>query len=242
MPSLPGHGEVDRGLFDFPAPKPEAKVEASPAPAPLLDVPAPIEEPKARPRIPPPVLGGKAASGASLALSSERTEARQGSLIVNLMLAVALLGVLAAVGRPYFGERVKVPVNAQDAASVEVSNGLYETRSGRPVLFVRGEVENRGGREGRLKVKAELWEGGQRVRTLEGLAGAVLGPEELYGLTAPAEIEAQQKHLNQGARKVAPGARAPFFLVAEAPLDTTGLKVKVQASLEPAGGLGGRSE
>ncbi|MFP2908929.1 hypothetical protein ACLESD_28555, partial [Pyxidicoccus sp. 3LFB2] len=64
--------------------------------------------------------------------------------------------------------------------AVDVSNALYETRSGRPLFFVRGEAENRTGAATRIRVRAALYDGDQRVRSAEALVGAVPTPEELY--------------------------------------------------------------
>ena len=116
---------------------------------------------------------------------------------------------------------------------VEVTPGTYETRSGRSLLYVRGRVLNRGAPSGRVRVRAEVWDGAQAVKTGETLAGAIATPEELWRATTPADVEALRSRLLSAATQVADGHQADFLvLLDDAPADLSGLKLRVTASIE----------
>jgi hypothetical protein len=116
---------------------------------------------------------------------------------------------------------------------VEVTPGTYETRSGRSLLYVRGRVLNRGAPSGRVRVRAEVWDGAQAVKTGETLAGAIATPEELWRSTTPADVEALRSRLLSAATPVADGHQADFLvLLDDAPADLSGLKLRVTASIE----------
>ena len=91
-------------------------------------------------------------------------------LVANLAVAAALVLGLAVVGRAYLRE--EAPGSARSPARLrelllppqplpleDVSNGLYDTRDGRPVFYVRGEVVNRTQRPTRVRVRAALYDG-----------------------------------------------------------------------------------
>jgi hypothetical protein len=177
--------------------------------------------------------------------------ARIGGVFINLVVGAVLVVMAAALATAYLSggtlgisavsiEQLKASWSTPKAMRVlEVTNGLYETRSGRPVLFVVGEVENRGERAGLGKVRAEILEGDQLVGAVEGFAGELATPEELYTLTSAAEAAALNTRSGVTAVKLSPGARAPFLLTfAEYPpeLDTFRVKVTVTPaeSKEPA--------
>ncbi|MHB8878700.1 MAG: hypothetical protein ACYC8T_33795, partial [Myxococcaceae bacterium] len=112
--------------------------------------------------------------------------------------------------------------------SRDVTNGLYETHSGRPVLFVRGRVENHGSAAGKGKVRAEILEGEALVRAAEVYAGAVATPEDLYLVANPSDVDALNARSVAAAVELAPGASAEFLLTFyEYPPDLGSFRVKV---------------
>ncbi|HET9452599.1 MAG TPA: hypothetical protein VFO83_17035 [Aggregicoccus sp.] len=147
-------------------------------------------------------------------------------LLANLAVAAALVLGLALVGRAYLREEAPGPgalspsrlrelllPAAQPLPLEDVSNGLYDTRDGGPVFYVRGEVVNRTQRPTRVRVRAALYDGEQRVKGVEGLAGAAASPEQLHALGSAEEVLALRRRLDAQARVLAPGERAPFVLV-----------------------------
>ncbi|MFY2561790.1 zinc-ribbon domain-containing protein [Corallococcus terminator] len=172
------------------------------------------------------------------------------ALLVNLMVAAALVVGLGAVGSVYLSEgrldlsvlspenlRALVVPAPKPLVALDVSNGLYETQAGRPLFYVRGDVENRTGAATHIRVRGALFDGDQRVRSVEGLAGVVATPEQLHAVGNAEAAEALRKRLDAGAVSVAPGARAPFLLVFHeypAALGSFRLEVSVEAVPAPA--------
>jgi len=116
---------------------------------------------------------------------------------------------------------------------VEVTPGTYETRSGRSLLYVRGQVQNRGAPSARVRVRAEVWDGAQAVKSGETLAGSIATPEELWRAVGPTDVEALRARLVGAAKPVADGQVADFLvLLDEAPGDLSGLRLKVTATVE----------
>ena len=116
---------------------------------------------------------------------------------------------------------------------VEVTPGTYETRSGQWLLYVRGRVLNRGAPPGRVRVRAEVWDGAQAVKSGETLAGSIATPEELWRAVGPTDVEALRARLVGAAKPVADGQVADFLvLLDEAPGDLSGLRLKVTATVE----------
>ena len=116
---------------------------------------------------------------------------------------------------------------------VEVTPGTYETRSGRWLLYVRGRVLNRGAPSGRVRVRAEVWDGAQAVKSGETLAGAIASPEELWRAGTAADVDALRSRLLAAAKPVPDGQEADFLvLLDEAPRDLSGLRLKVTASVD----------
>ena len=167
------------------------------------------------------------------------------ALIANLVVAAVLVVGFAAVGRVYLREgRVDLSVLSpehlrtlvipapQPLVAVDVSNALYETRAGRPLFFVRGEAENRTGSATRIRVRAALYDGTQRVRSAEVLAGAVPTPEELYAVGDSQSATALSQRLDAAATSVTPGAKVPFLVMFhEYPADLGSFRLEV--TLEP---------
>ena len=180
------------------------------------------------------------------------------ALVANLVVASALVVGLGAVGRVYLREgRVDLSVlspehlrtlvfpSARPLVAVDVSNALYETRAGRSLFIVRGEAENRTASATRVRVRAALYDGSQRVRSAEALAGALPTPEELYAVGNSDSAAALSQRLDAAATPVAPGARAPFLVMFhEYPADLGAFRLEV--TLEPVSSApaeaGGRKE
>ncbi|MFY1830023.1 zinc-ribbon domain-containing protein [Myxococcus fulvus] len=172
------------------------------------------------------------------------------ALFVNLVVAAALVVGLGALGWVYLHEgRVDFSVLSPERlrslvvpaptplVALDVSNGLYETQSGKPLFFVRGDAENRTGSATHLRVRGALFDGNQRVRSVEGLAGSVATPEELFAVGNTESALALRQRMDAAAVSVAPGARAPFLLVFHeypAALDGFRLEVTVEAVPAPA--------
>ncbi len=149
---------------------------------------------------------------------------RVAGLVVNLAVASVLLVAILWVGSIYVNEgRVDsaglslAPLQALFSApaelrAVDVSNGLYDTRSGRPLFYVRGEVENRGREAATVKVRVDIVDGALRVGSAEALAGHDITPEELWAVSSPAQLAELKAKARPEAAVLAPGARAPFLL------------------------------
>ncbi|MFN0062010.1 MAG: zinc-ribbon domain-containing protein [Myxococcaceae bacterium] len=116
-----------------------------------------------------------------------------------------------------------------DARVVELTNGLYETRAGKPVFFVRGDVENRGSSAQTLRVRVELLDGKSVVRTAETRAGALPTPEELHDVASTTDAEALFLRLVKEARTVDVGKSAPFLVAwFDYPPEITTLRLRVK--------------
>lgn len=249
VPAPPSPG-VDRALFDM------SHAHASP-PEPAGSLPAPAPSPPAPVMAPAPVLppasqapaaskpvqkpAGRPEDARGLDERSPIGGARRaGGLVINIAVAAALVLVLVAVGGAYLNEgkldasafsldRIKrLFLPAGGMVAVDVSNGLYETRQGRPVFFVRGEVENRGALRGKAKVRVEILDDAQLVRAVESYAGVTPSPEEMYGLSTAADVEALSARLAKAAVEIEPGQRVPFLAAFyEYPPDLSSLRLKV---------------
>lgn len=226
-------------LFDLPEPPPPQD-----EPKPLLDLP----EHPTLPAVPLAKLELRKSSPGLPALGASPTPPpaqRASVLVVNLVLALLLVGacgVLAAVlategsaDNVPLVERLKAAFTpAHELVAVDVSNGLYETRVGRPVFFVRGDIENKSGKPARAKVRAEIYDGTQLVRAAEGFAGKTPSPEELYDITNVTDLDALTRRLEGEAATLAPGGRARFVVTFyEYPPDLRGFRLRV--TVQPVG-------
>ncbi len=239
-------------LFDMPAP---AAFEGTAGPTSLLaDVPdavpdAPLHPAAGLPPVPATPLGrvSRPPTGTSVLGLEERREfgaaRRVSGAVVNISVAALLVVVLAAVGNVYVNEGrldwaalsprrwAALFVPPTGIVTLDVSNGLYETRGGRPLAYVRGRVENRGQRAGQVKVRAEIWNGSQLLGTSEGLAGVLPTPEEMVEASTRRDVEALRARLQQGAPSLASGKGADFVLLFdEPPTEVSGLRLKVTAA------------
>jgi hypothetical protein len=118
----------------------------------------------------------------------------------------------------------------------DISNGLYDTKAGRPVFYVVGSVLNRAGATVRAKVLVELIANEVVVRKAESFATAPLSPEELFELTGADGVEGLLTKQAKRATAVPKGERAafvvPFF---EYPPDLKSFRVKVSVQPETPG-------
>ena len=178
------------------------------------------------------------------------------ALITVLLVVVAVLVVLglavglASMNEGRVGLSALTPENLRETmsptiplAAKEMSNGLYETLGPTPLFFVRGEVENRSGATSQVKVNVALYEGTQRVKSAEGLAGGVPSPEEFHALRSAEDAAALRARLDAAAQKVAPGARVPFVVFFyEYPADLEHFRLEVTLTpLDGATAAGGPS-
>jgi predicted Zn finger-like uncharacterized protein len=241
-------------LFEMPAP--ELPPSAGPEDAPrslLADVPDALPDapppPRTVPTEPATPLGrvSRPPTGTKVLGLEERREFgrawRLSGAVVNIGVAAVLVVVLAAVGNVYVNEGrldwgalsprrwATLFVPPRGIVTLDVSNGLYETRGARPLAYVRGRVENRGDRAGQVRVRAEIWEGSQLLGTSEGLAGVLPTPEEMVEASTRRDVEALRARLMQGAPVVAPGKGTDFVLLFdEPPAEVAGLRLKVSAA------------
>ncbi len=241
-----------------PVARSEAQTERNPFPLP--DFPGPGEAPPSREILPdlpamtptaaPPVIAAAPAAPAKKKEASDsqgpRIVQRLAAVAAQLVVAAVLVVGLVAVGGAWLNDG-KLELSALSPAKMrelvsptrplvakDLSNGLYETRDGRTLFFVRGEVENRGTAPVQVKALVAMYDGDQRVKSAEGLVGAVPTPEELYSLQKAEEATALRTRLDAAAKEVAPGARAPFVVFFyEYPSDLGGFRLEV--TLEPRG-------
>jgi hypothetical protein len=231
----PGPGEEfgatgSRELIDLPSQHSEEPAPAA-RPVPTLASPA-IARPAGRP----------ADMGIPERRKVSAAQAVTGQ-VAYLTIAAGLLLALTAVGGVYMkegkvdasalspGQLVKMLTPSQFAMR-EVTNGLYDTRGSTPIFYVRGEVENRSSKPARVKVQAALYDGGQRVKSAEGLAGLSPTPEELHAITSAEAVAQLRTRLDAEATVIEPGKRAPFTLVLqEYPKDLSAFRLRV--TMEP---------
>ncbi|MGQ0505378.1 MAG: zinc-ribbon domain-containing protein [Myxococcaceae bacterium] len=161
-------------------------------------------------------------------------------LVLNSVFSLLLLFALITVGSVCLNEGklelstlsfkgLKSLVTENPAlVTRDISNGLYDTRSGRPVFYVRGEVENRGAALRPVKIRAEILDGERLVRAAEGWAGAMPNPEELFALSTKEDLEELNVKLEKRAVPVPKGGSAPFAVAFhEYPPALSGLRLKV---------------
>ncbi|MET0405763.1 MAG: zinc-ribbon domain-containing protein [Cystobacter sp.] len=200
-------------------------------------------EPPAPPppvRIPPPVVAEPEAARPGPGLLQ-----RLVSVAVQFVVLVVLVAGLLAVTLGALHEG-KVELSSLSVASLrewlsptrplvatDVSNGLYESNTGKPLFFVRGEAVNRGATPTFVKVRVSLFEGTRRVLSAEGLAGQTPTPEELHQVQDAGSAAALRKRLDAGVQSVAPGARVPFVIFFhEYPENLPDLRLEVSLELQ----------
>lgn len=236
---LPDDGQVHTdtsaraSLFDMPA------VSSEPPPA--------FEDPGVAPigklnLVKAPASGGPVAAAASGAESFEpaRPKRKLGGLIFNVLIASVLVGVLTVIVTVYLTEgkvelasfspdRLKSTFSSpSDWSAQDISNGLYDTKSGRPVFFVRGEVKNRTGKATRAKVRAEILDGNTSIRHADAWIGVAPSPEDLFSISVADDVDRLMTKLEQSAAEVMPGEKRGFLVpFYEYPPDLKGFRVRV---------------
>jgi hypothetical protein len=160
-------------------------------------------------------------------------------VLVNAVSLAALLVLTAAILLWWRGGTALGLLGLRGAAeglSVErTRNGFYDTASGRPLVFVRGQVTPRGAAPpGPVRVRADLMRAGKVLATAEGTAGAVPTPEELAAVATPADEDRLRAELAARAPAAPPAGQALPFVVTflDAPADLGGVTFRVTA--EPA--------
>lgn len=165
-------------------------------------------------------------------------------IVVNVVIAAVLVIGLVVVGTATVNEgkldlqsvvgtlKSLVAPESQFTAD-DISNGLYDTKMGRPVFFVRGVVTNRSANTTRVRVKAEILDGPTLVRSAEVMAGAPPSPEELYRLDEVAQLKLLMERTSTKAPSVEAGSAVPFLVTfAEYPPDLKAFRVRVTATPE----------
>ncbi len=231
--------QADEGLrnqfFDMPAPQSQPELPKEEPSVPLARI--------ALKKVPSneanPVAGAGLAAPAAV-VEADRPARGVFGVVLNVAIAtvlVAAVGVLGSIWladgkldrQSFTAERVKQLFARDELVAFDISNGLYDTKSGRPVFFVRGEVENRSKRTERVKVRAELVEGDSLVRAAEGLAGATPTPEELWSVGQGDDLDKLSQRLNAQAVELKPGEKAAFLVsFYEYPRDLKTFRVRVK--------------
>jgi hypothetical protein len=241
-PIAKANAPTERNPFpDFPGPG-----EASPNREVLADLP---------PAPPPPVIAAPPPQPAAAERTGPSVVQRLAGVAAQFMVAAVLVVGLLAMAMAWLNDgrmelsalspsRMRELVSpTRPLVAKDLSNGLYQTADGHSLFFVRGEVENRGTSPIRVKAGVALYEGEQRVKSAEGIAGAVPTPEELHQLKGPADAETLRARLDAAAREVAPGARAPFVVFFyEYPSDLADFRLEVTLEPQTAVASGGAKE
>jgi len=214
--------------------------------------PPPLPPPAAPTLAAPPVAPGgepEAAPPAPRGEESGPVEAdtfggrRLHGVLMNALSLALLLFFTAGILIWWRGESVLSVVRraahapASPLLAIAKTNGFYETSSGRPLVFVRGEVRSQSASPmGPVRVRAEMVQAGRVVARAEGLAGAVPTPEELAGLVSREEADRLGAALARRAPAgLAPGQELPFLLTfLEYPPDMGEVTFRVTADPAPA--------
>ena len=123
-------------------------------------------------------------------------------------------------------------------AAVEVTSGAYDRAKGPPLLFVRGRAVSHTDRPVRaLRVSVEVLRRGEVVARGQALAGALLTPEELNGVTDAAMLAAIGRKAEARVPPVVkPGEGVPFLIaIADYPGDLSSAALRLSVSEDAAG-------
>jgi predicted Zn finger-like uncharacterized protein len=236
IPSMDGFGDgmqaqhEERGaLFDMPS-APEPQVNQLQAPQDPTSVVAKISLKK----VSAEQLQKEQQRGEVIPDAPRRSAA---ATVWNVISAAVFVLILAGAAAALLNDgslspsRIKSALGSQrDWVTTDVSNGLYDTRTGRPVFFVRGEVKNRSAKATRVKVRAEILDGEDLVRASETIANATPSPEDLFAVGSAEDLDKLSAKLNPQAPLVQPGQQAPFIVVFyEYPPDLKDFRVRVTA-------------
>ncbi len=158
---------------------------------------------------------------------------KAGVTLTLVSVLVLLASVFANDGafdsKVFSPERLKALfLSSGELKTRDISNGLYETRAGRPIFFVRGEVENAGPSPSLVSIKAEILDGEQVVRTSTGVAFGVPTAEEIHEIASDDDFKKSSHLAAQRIRPLNPGERAPFLVTfREYPPDLRAFRVRV---------------
>ncbi|HEX9506814.1 MAG TPA: hypothetical protein VF947_00305 [Myxococcales bacterium] len=115
--------------------------------------------------------------------------------------------------------------------TLEFSSGVYGTRAGKPVFYVRGTVENRGSLSGKVRVRAEILDGSQLVGAVETFAGLPRTPEDLFKIENSQDADSVNGRTDSQPAEVGPGQRAGFLVAFyDYPPDLGAYRLKVTAA------------
>ncbi len=163
-----------------------------------------------------------------------------GGLVFNIAIAAALVLLMTVIGTVYLNEgkvelasfswdRLKATFSSNsDWVTMDISNGLYDTRNGRPVFFVRGDLKNRTERPTKAKVRAEILDGNTSIRHADVWVGVTPSPEDLFGITTAEDVDHLLEKVGRAAAEVPAGEKRAFLVpFYEYPPDLKGFRVKV---------------
>jgi hypothetical protein len=153
-----------------------------------------------------------------------------GLIGVVLALAVSAVARFTNAGPAWLRGEPSEPLVA-----TQITSGLYDASSDKPIFFVRGRVENHSTLEfGPVRVIAELSDAvGKRARA-ETMAGSEPTPDEVHALHTIDEATALSRTISRAAleKHLKPGTSLPFFaLIADPPPGAERDELKI--SLEP---------
>ena len=161
-------------------------------------------------------------------------------LVFNVAIAASLVLLMTVIGTVYLNEgkvelasfsmeRLKTTFSSNSAwATLDISNGLYDTRGGRPVFFVRGELKNRGETASKAKVRAEILDGNTSIRHADVWVGVTPSPEDLFAIGTAEDVDHLLEKVGQAAVEVPAGEKRSFLVpFYEYPPDLKGFRVKV---------------
>lgn len=232
-----------RSMFDMPS--------APAVPSTLPDIPPPEPDPVPAPVAAAPAVAPVAIGAMKPRVADEPAEAPRRKNIVGVVVNIAIAAVLVVGLLVVFAvfsnegtfsaatvtETLKNLFAPEvDFVAGDVSNGLYETRAGRSVFFVRGEVTNRSQGAVKVVVKAELVEGDKVVRFAEAWAGEPATPEEIHLIDGSDALEQLNRKVEKRALVVPPDSSAAFVVpFTEYPPELSGFRVRVTARAVPSG-------
>lgn len=237
IPEEASADEVKSALFDMPV-------------APVASLPSPTAATELVPALAVPVAKAPVSSPSALAAASEQAGRRRTAfgIVINLVIAAVLVAALVVVGSALLNEgkltRESLSfenlkgtfVSTSTLVASDISSGLYDTKGGRLVFFVRGDVTNTGASATRVSVQADIVEGAKIVRSAKGLAGAVPTAEELFNLVAADDLDKLNAKIINRAVVVEPGTSVPFLITfTEYPPDLKAFRVRVVASADTGG-------
>ncbi len=199
-------------------------------------------------RISNPFTASKPLFNASLPRSPAKLEPEKGRKLPSTFLArllmTAILGWLILVSGLVFinGGRLDASLFSRaeierifsppgEIVTLEFSSGLYGTRAGKPVFYVRGTVENRGPLSGKVRVRTEILDGSQLVGAVESFAGVPRTPEDLFRIENSQDADSVNGPTESQPAEVGPGQRAGFLVAFyDYPPDLGAYRLKVTAA------------